>query len=217
MTGPFTPRNLRGGLVIMDSDGKAVIRVITLQYNPDTLSRTLTPRGAATDAGDRLEATRLKGPPAETIKFDAEIDAADQLEKPGSNPDTLASGILPELAALETVISPTSAALQIAESLAASGTIEILPLPSPLVLFVWGAKRVLPVRIQDFAILEEAFDTNLNPIRAKVSMTLRVLSVDDLAPGSRGAGFAMAALASKEQIARRQPALLTAFGLKGLP
>jgi hypothetical protein len=215
MSAPFTPKNLRGGLVIMNADGTAIVRVITLQYNPDTLSRSLTPRGAATDAGDRLEATRLKGPPAETIKFDAEIDAADQLEKPQDNPDTVSSGILPELAALETVISPTSSDLQIAEKLAASGTIEILPLPAALILFVWGTKRVLPVRIQDFAILEEAFDTNLNPIRAKVSMTLRVLSADDLAPGSRGAGFAMAAMASKEQIAKRQPAVLTAFGLKG--
>jgi len=217
MSAPFTPKNLRGGLVIMDADGTAIVRVVTLQYNPDTLSRTLTPRGAATDAGDRLEATRLKGPPAETIKFDAEIDAADQLEKPESNPDTVTSGILPELAALETVISPTSSDMQIAEKLAASGTIEILPLPSALVLFVWGAKRVLPVRIQDFAVLEETFDTNLNPIRAKVTMTLRVLSADDLAPGSRGAGLAMAAMAAKEQIAKRQPAVLTAFGLRGLP
>ena len=217
MPAPFTPNNLRGGLVIMDADGTQVVRVVTLQYNPDSLSRTLTPRGTATDAGDRLEATRLKGPPAETIKFDAEIDAADQLEKPGSHPDAVASGILPELAALETVISPTAADLQAAEQLAASGTIEILPLPSSLVLFVWGRKRVLPVRIQDFAILEEAFDTSLNPIRAKVSLTLRVLSPDDLAPGSRAAGLAMAALATREQIAKRQPAVLAAFGLKGLP
>jgi hypothetical protein len=217
MPGPFTPKNLRGGLVIMDANGTAVQRVVTLQYNPDSLSRTLAPRGAASDGGDRLEATRLKGPPVETIKLDAEIDAADQLELPASNPDTVSAGILPELAALELVISPRAADLQAAERLAATGVIEILPLPSSLVLFVWGPKRVLPVRIQDFAILEEAFDASLNPIRAKVSLTLRVLSPDDLAPGSRGTGLAMAALATKEQLSKRQPSVLTAFGLTGVP
>lgn len=217
MSAPFTPNNLRGGLVILDADGGAIMRVITLQYNPDTLSRTLTPRGAAVDSSDRLEVTRLKGPPTETIKFDAEIDAADQLDEADKNPDTVESGILPELAALETLISPTSSDVQIAERLAATGAIEILPLPSPLVLFVWGPKRVLPVRIQDFAVVEEAFDARLNPIRAKVTMTLRVLSVDDLAPGSRAAGLAMASMAVKERAAKKQPPILTAFGLQGLP
>src|SRR5262249_51274943 len=151
---------LRGGLVLMDADGRAVKRVIAFQYNPDALSRSLQVRGAATDAGDRLEATRLKGPPAETIKLDAEIDAADQLEFPEQNDDAVQSGVLPELSALETVVSPESGALQDAEKLAATGTLEILPLPAPLVLFVWGQKRVLPVRITDFSILEEAFDAN---------------------------------------------------------
>src|SRR5262249_5131541 len=159
-----------------------------------------------------LEATRLKGPPAETIKLDAEIDAADQLEFPEQNDDAVQSGVLPELSALETVVSPESGALQDAEKLAATGTLEILPLPAPLVLFVWGQKRVLPVRITDFSILEEAFDANLNPIRAKVSLTLRVFSVDDVAADTRAAGFAKAALQTKEQFAKRQPATLQALG-----
>ncbi|MCK0195356.1 hypothetical protein MWN34_00360 [Ancylobacter sp. 6x-1] len=208
---------LRAGLILLDAAGTAVQRVISLQYNPDTLSRTLTPRGTTTDSGDRLEATRLKGPPVETIKLDAEIDAADQLEHPRNNPDTVANGIQPELAAIETIIVPRSADIQAAERLAASGTIEILPLPSSLVLFVFGPRRVLPVRVQDMSVLEEAFDANLSPIRAKIGLTLRVLSVDDLAPGTRGAGLAMAALSTREQIAKRQPATLSAFGLRGLP
>jgi len=201
----------------MDADGRVVRRVIAFQYNPDSLARSLQVRGATTDAGDRLEVTRLKGPPAETIKLDAEIDAADQLESPERNEDAVNSGILPELSALETVVSPDSSALQDAQKLAATGTLEILPLPAPLVLFVWGQKRVLPVRIADFSILEEAFDANLNPIRAKVSLTLRVFSVDDVAADTRAAGFAKAALQNKEQLAKRQPATLQALGLKGLP
>lgn len=217
MTQPPSPKVLRGGLVLLDADGRSVLRVISLQYNPDSLSRSLQVRGTATDAGDRLEVTRLKGPPAETIKLDAEIDATDQLEFPTRNPDAVSSGILPELAALEMVVSPGSTALQAAQRLAATGTLEILPLPAPMVLFVWGAKRVLPVRITDVAILEDAFDANLNPIRAKVTLSLRVLSVDDMPAGSRGEGLAMAALQNKERLSRRQPGTLQALGLRGLP
>ena len=38
----------------------------------------------------------------------------------------------------------------------------------------------------EFSITEEAFDTNLNPIRAKISLTMRVLSVNDLTYESTG-------------------------------
>lgn len=212
----ISPKVVRGGLVLLDADGKAVQRVIALQYNPDALTRSLQPRMTATDAGDRLEATRLKGPPAETWKVDAEIDAADQLEHPAQNPDTLALGILPVLAALETIVAPASADLLAAQRLARTGTLEILPLAAPLVLFVWGPKRVLPVRVTDLSILEEAFDPMLNPIRARVSLSLRVLSTDDLPAGSRAAGFAFAAMSSREQWTRRQPGALEALGLTSL-
>jgi hypothetical protein len=212
-----SPKVVRGGLVLLDPDGKAVQRVIALQYNPDALTRSVQVRNTATDAGDRLEPTRLKGPPTETIKLDAEIDATDQLERPTANPDAVKLGILPELAALETVVSPAGADLQAAQRLARTGTLEILPIAAPLVLFVWGVQRVLPVRITDLGILEEAFDPNLNPIRARVSLSMRVLSSDDLPAGSRGAGFAFAALAKKEQWSRKQPATLQALGLRSLP
>ena len=64
----------------------------------------------------------------------------------------------------------------------------MLPLPSPLVLLVLGANRTIPVRITEFSVVEEAFDTRLNPIRARVSLGLRALSTDDLAFGRKGAG-----------------------------
>jgi hypothetical protein len=217
MPQPNSPRTLRGGLVILDAEGKNVERVVTLQYNPDALTRSLQPRGAGADTGDRLEALRLKGPPVETIKLEAEIDAADSLETPDRNQDAVKHGILPELAAIETVVSPRSGDIQEAKRLADQGTLEILPLPSPLVLFVWGEKRVLPVRITEFSIIEEAFDPNLNPIRAKVTLGLRVLSVDDLPWGGRASGIAMAALQTKERLVLRQPAVLQALGLKGIP
>src|SRR5215472_7967318 len=123
-TFPRSPRTLMGGFVLMDADGKSVLRTVAFQYNPVTLSRTLTPRGAKIDAGDRLEGLRLVGPPVETIKMDIELDATDRLEKPKDNPETVQNGIAPELADLETIISPATADLTAANQLALTGTLE---------------------------------------------------------------------------------------------
>src|SRR5436305_163631 len=135
-TFPGSPRTLRGGIVLIDPDTAVVKRVIVLQYNPDSLTRTLQVRGVPAEAGDRLEALRLTGPPAETIKLEAEIDATDQLEFPGQNPTAIEVGIHPQLAALETIVYPASAQIQLNNGLASSGTIEIVPVQAPLTLFV---------------------------------------------------------------------------------
>jgi hypothetical protein len=81
-TFPNSPRLIRGGIVLIDPDTAAVQRIIALQYNPDSLSRTLQVQAFSGDSGDRSEAMRIKGPPVETLKLDAEIDATDQLEFP---------------------------------------------------------------------------------------------------------------------------------------
>jgi hypothetical protein len=218
MTGfPRSPRTLKGGFIEMDSDGRQVLRTIAFQYNPDTLSRTLTPRAAKIDSGDRLEGLRLTGPPVETMKIDIELDGIDKLEKPDDNPGTVANGISPELADLEMMITPGSADLEASNRLALTGTIEVLPLPSPMLLLVLGANRTLPVRITDCSIVEEAFDVNLNPIRARVSLSLRLLSIDDLAYGSKGAELFMVALKRREQMAKAKPANVQSLGLKAAP
>lgn len=72
---PGSPRLLKGGIVLIDPDTSAVQRIIVLQYNPDTLSRALQVQ-AIGEGGDRSEAMRLKGPPVETIKLDAEVSTA---------------------------------------------------------------------------------------------------------------------------------------------
>jgi len=102
---PGSPRLIRGGIVLVDPDSAAVQRIIALQYNPDTLTRTLQPQAIGGEAGDRLEALRLKGPAIETIKLDAEFDATDALAAPDRNPSAVALGIYPQLAALECVTS----------------------------------------------------------------------------------------------------------------
>jgi hypothetical protein len=214
---PGSPRIVKGGIVVVDPATSAVQRVITLQYNPDTLSRSLQPRAFAADSGDRSEALRLKGPPVETIKIDAEIDATDDLEKPDAHKDTLELGILPQLSALETLISPTSAQLLANNALSASGSMEIVPMEAPLTLFVWSRHRVLPVRITDCSITEEAFDINLNPIRAKVSLGMRVLTVDDLGFAHKGGSLFMNYLQVKENAAGRSAGLINTLGIGGIP
>jgi hypothetical protein len=211
-----SPRLIKGGLVLIDPKSGAVVRAIALQYNPDTLSRTLQVQAAGTE-GDRLEALRLKGPPNETIKLEAEIDATDQMEFPDQNPTTAEVGIFPQLAALETLIYPTSASLSSANGLAGAGTLEIAPAETPLSLFVWSKTRVVPVRVTEFSITEEAFDANLNPIRAKISLGLRVLTVNDLGFAHKGGSLFMAYLQNKEQLAgRSRSASLSTLGLSGI-
>jgi hypothetical protein len=214
---PNAPRLLKGGIVQIDPASSAVRRIVALQYNPDTLSRTLQVQAVGGE-GDRLEAFRLKGPPNETIKLDAEIDATDQLEQPGQNPATAQLGIFPQLAALETLIYPSSSDLQAANGLAQAGTLEISPAEAPLTLFVWSKLRVLPVRITEFSITEEAFDANLNPIRAKISLGLRVLSVNDVGFAHKAGNLFMAYLQAKEQLAQRNPGgALSTLGISGIP
>src|SRR4051794_11945935 len=103
---PGSPRLLRAGIVLADPNTLVVQSVITMQYNPDTISRTLQVHSVAAEGGDRLDALRLTGPPVETIKLDAEIDAADQLEFPDQNPNAVQFGIHPQLAALEMMVYP---------------------------------------------------------------------------------------------------------------
>ena len=76
MTGfPGSPPLVKGGLVLVDPASGRVLNIITVQYNPDSLSRSLQIKATTTDSPDRSEVLRLKGPPVETIKLDAEIDA----------------------------------------------------------------------------------------------------------------------------------------------
>jgi hypothetical protein len=214
---PGSPRTIRGGIVLLDPASSAVRRVIGLQYNPESVTRTLQAQ-ATGEGGTRSEALRLKGPPVETITLDAEIDAADQLEFPTQNPAAVQLGIAPQLAALETIVYPASDALETNRRLAAQGTLEIAPMEAPLALFVWSKNRVVPVRITEFSIVEEAFDPALNPIRAKVSLGLRVLSVDDLGFEHRGASIYLAYHRQKEALAQRDRAgSLSDFGIRSLP
>jgi hypothetical protein len=216
---PNSPRLVRGGIVTMDPDTAAVKSVIALQYNPDSLTRTLQVQAVpGGQDGVRVDALRLRGPAIETIKLEAELDATDQLEFPNQNPAAVQYGLHPQLAQLEMLVNPTVETLVADDNMANAGTLEIIPLEQPLTLFVWSKSRVVPVRLTDFSITEEAFDPNLNPIRAKVSLGLRVLNVDDLGFEHPGGRIFMTYLTNKEQLASQAPRVaISVLGLGGLP
>ena len=215
-TFPDSPRLIKGGIVVLDPVAGTVLRVIPLQYNPDTLTRSFQIKGVGGESGDRLEALRLKGPPAETIKVEAEIDATDQLEV--ADTQTTQMGLHPVLAALEVLVYPSSTILQANNSAASSGTLEIIAAEAPLTIFVFGPKRLAPVRITEFSITEEAFDTALNPIRAKLSLGMRVLTIDDVGFDEKSGGLFMTYLRNKEQFASQSRAgTFGALGITGIP
>jgi hypothetical protein len=215
-TFPGSPRVLKGGIVLLDPDQFTVLTngIIVLQYNPDTLTRSFKIKGIE-EGGDRTEALRLTGPPVETIKLDAEVDATDQLETGDQN--TLQYGIAPQLAALESMVYPASATLQNNFNLSQQGVLEIMPMLSPFALFVWSASRIAPVRVTDLSITEEAFDPALNPLRAKVSLVLRVLSIDDLTFSDKSGSLYMTYQRQKENLAGKfQGGTFSALGISGV-
>jgi hypothetical protein len=113
----------------------------------------------------------------ESIGFDIRLDATDKLNE--SDTITEQFGIAPQLATLELMVHPKG------ESLIGQALGALLGPPGgfsftkgenpPLVLFIWGRKRVLPVNINSMNITETEFSTDLNPIRASVAVNLSVI------------------------------------------
>ncbi|MGH2538028.1 MAG: hypothetical protein ACRDHL_11585 [Candidatus Promineifilaceae bacterium] len=172
-TYPGSPKLTKGAIVGVDLVNP-LASVVIFQYNPKTMSRSLEAQ-TAQEGGARSESLRLAGPPREKITInELHLDAADQLEKGGG-----ALGLYPQLSALEMLLYPKSAAVILNTALMAAGTIEIVQPAAPLTLFIWGVKRVLPVRLTSFTINEEEYDPDLHPIRASLSLTLSVLSYSD--------------------------------------
>jgi hypothetical protein len=192
-----SPRLLKGAIVGVDPMNP-LASVVVFQYNPDAMSRRIAASAASPNAAQG-EALRLKGPPQETLTCSIEIDATDQLES--ANPMAVAMGVHPTLASLEMLLYPKSIAMILNEGLAAAGMIEVLAPEAPLTLFVWGPARVVPVRITELTIEEEAFDNLLNPIRARVQLSMRVLTYQDLGLASAGGALFMAHQVAKEVMA----------------
>jgi hypothetical protein len=194
----ISPLVKKGALLVYEPNTGVPLNTIAFQYNPETLKRSLQPQGVG-DQPDRTEVLRLKGPAVETIHCDIEIDATDLLEQ--QDQTTLQYGIAPQLSTLELLVYPSSSVLIANEVLSLFGTIEILPMSSNLTVLALGPNRVAPVRLNSIEITEEQFDPHMNPIRAKVSMAMRVLNVNDVGFLTPAGAMYMAYQMNKESIA----------------
>jgi len=210
---------LKGGLAVLAPGGGPLQRTIALQYNPDTLTRSYQVQGVGGEGGgERAQPFRLKGPAIESIRLEAEIDATDQLELPDNNANAVAFGIAPQLAVLEALVNPSVEELLNVAAMSANGTLEVIPPEAPLVLFIWSKSRVVPVRVTEFSVTEEAFDPALNPIRAKVTLGLRVMSTDDLGFTHKGGTMFISHLRTRESLASKAgTASLATLGISNLP
>ncbi len=212
----LSPKLFKGGLVLIDPESSKIERVITLQFNPESLSRSFQVQSLDQGTGDKSQAMRIKGPAIESISLEAVIDATDGLEE--SDSETIQYGVLRELSALESLLNPNTDDLISNNELANSGTLEIIPMESLLSLFVWSENRVIPVRLTELSVTEEAFNNKLVPIRAKVGLSMRVLTVDDLGFDHKGGSLFMHYLKSKEVIGQKAVSTqLTALGIGNIP
>jgi hypothetical protein len=159
-------------------------KIVPFQYNPEKLSHTLTTwnpfevdqtqRGAQAPNVQPFD-------PKESFALTLEIDATDDLED--GDPGAVESGIAGRLAALQQLMLPSEGGNQelLRNARAASGGASdraIRP-TVPVVLFVWGPGRILPVRITSFSVDESLFSPGLFPLQATVSLGLEVLTPDD--------------------------------------
>ena len=196
-TFPGSPRLIKGALIGVDPLNP-LASIVVFQYNPDTMTRRLEAR-AVSQEGDRGEAFRLTGAPKETITLSIEVDATDQLEQ--ANPLAVTMGLNPTLAALEMMLYPKAASVFINDALSLIGTIEVIPIDGPMILFVWGPTRVLPVRLTSFSITEEAYDHIAQPDSCQGRLSLTVLSYHDLSLLSPARALFLAHHVAKEVMA----------------
>lgn len=181
MTYPRSPKLQKGALVKLSEDFLGPIpNIIVFQYNPETMTRSLTPSSASEEQGGRWGQPTTAEPfdPKENFDLALELDAADELEFPDENPVTVISGVSARISAMEMLLYP-----------AGDNILGQLPIPNPfagisavprgsvpIVLFVWGQGRILPVRLTSFQVEEQAFSPSLYPIRAVVTVGLQVLT-----------------------------------------
>lgn len=220
---PVRPQLLKGALAVYleQTPGSQPSKVIVFQFNPDTMKRTLANRAPqqptqGQSGAAREDILRVAGPPVETINLTIELDAADQLENPLLNPTVAENGLGPALATLELLMYPTTQLAQTIAQQAEGGSAQVSPPDIPLVLLVWGRSRVVPVKLTSFSISEEAFDTNLNPIVAKVELGLQVLTYMEFTDSSVGRDAFVAYQQAKESLAAKDTPSPTAIGITNL-
>ena len=232
-----SPKLLKGALVEFSERFIGPIpNIIIFQYNPETLSRTLNvwnppeqrEEGENPATPQEAASTAQPADPPETFTVTLELDATDALEEPGSHPVAVVSGVADRIAALEMLLYPQEESLLggllgslsgsvsvsaggISAGGSAEGSADTVPRGTvPVVMFVWGPGRIVPVRITSFTVEERAFSPILYPIRAKVSVGLKILTPADY-PEPRGFSEDLAVAAFK--FTRKQKEVLAAANL----
>lgn len=171
------------------------INIILFQFNPQELTRTLSPwRPSTQEEGRTQEESERAQPfePGETIRMTLRLHAADDLEEPERNPVAVAAGVADRISALEMLLyAPKESeglALQasatlsagaggVSASASASAKVDVVPkCEVPLLLFIWGPGRIVPVRLTDFDVTEQLFSPTLYPIQAEVSITMQIIA-----------------------------------------
>ncbi len=112
----------------------------------------------------------------ESISFDIRLDASDDMNN--GNIITGEFGILPRLSTLELMMHAKSDSIlgSLVDMLGSDGGFKFAKSEAPpVVLFIWGYTRVLPVNINSMSITETEFNTHLSPTRATVNVNMTVI------------------------------------------
>jgi len=189
---------LRGAFIAnAPRDDSLASRVIPFRFNPESLSRQLAVEAAQTpsgtegaaqhtspDASAQASADAAMGALKESFTVQIRLDFADRDESVSNLDEQY--GIAPEIAAIEDLLYPVETDAD-ASSDGRDGVRARRARPA--VLFVWGKKRVLPVRIASLTINESVYNNHLNPVRAEIDVSLEVLAEADVldTPGARSA------------------------------
>ena len=217
------PNVQKGALAVYPTHtpGSQPSSVIVFQFNPESMKRTLAHRAPpapnqGSSGAAKEDVLRVAGPPLETVSLTVDMHAADQLEDPDQNGRVAQHGLHPALATLELLMYPSALNAQVIKRKAASGAVQVSPADVPLVLLVWGKSRVTPVKLTSFSVSEEAFDTLLNPIAAKVELGMQVLTYMEFHDSSIGREAFIAYQQEKERLASLSPSGAGRSDLKGL-
>src|SRR5260370_3274624 len=220
---PLRPNLQKGALAVYPTHtpGSQPSTIIVFQFNPEAMKRTLAHRaGRAAAEGKsgsaKEDVLRVAGPPLETINLTVDMHAADQLAEPDQNASVAEHGLHPALATLELLMYPPTLNAKKIEEQAARGQVQVSPADLPLVLLVWGKQRVVPVKLTSFAIAEDAFDTRLNPIAAKVELGVQLLTYMEFTSSSIGRDAFIAYQKAKESLAQLNRPGAAAAGLRSL-
>ena len=169
------------------------------ETNKETGQMAMTNKDAYKDYLSKVAGLAQPWDPQETFSLVLELDASDALETPGKHPIAVLAGVADRLAAIEMLMYPPgdsllggglTAVASASVSVSANGVtgsasfgggiIDVERRDVPIVLFFWGPGRIVPVRITSLSIEEQQYSPTLYPLRAKATIGVRVLDLDDL-------------------------------------